>query len=76
MRGTKAILLPLFFLLFSSFYFSSIEETKVYICTGKGSKRYHYDKYCRGLSRCSNHLKTTTLKKAKAMGRSLCGWED
>ncbi len=51
-------------------------ETKVFICMGKGSKRYHYDKYCRGSSRCSTTLKTVSLEKARAMGRNLCGWED
>lgn len=76
MRRTKTILLPLFLLLFSGFNFSPTIETKVYICTGKGSKRYHYDKHCRGLSRCSTPLKTITLEKAQAIGRTLCGWED
>lgn len=51
-------------------------DTKVYVCLGKGSKRYHYDKYCRGLSRCSTKIYGITLSKAKKMGRTLCGWED
>lgn len=55
---------------------SDSSENKVYICTGKGSKRYHYSKSCRGLSRCSNTVKMVTLEKAHAMGRTLCGWED
>ena len=76
MKGSKGILLSFFFLLFSSFNFPSTGETKVHICMGKGSKRYHYDKHCRGLSRCSTPLKTVTLEKARAMGRTLCGWED
>lgn len=71
----KSFVLPLIFLLFT-LKSNQVEETKVYICTGKGSKRYHYDKHCRGLSRCSTTLKTVTLEKAQAMGRTLCGWED
>ncbi len=54
----------------------SLEETNVYICKGKGSKKYHYNKYCRGLSRCSTKIYQVTLPKAKEMGRTLCGWED
>jgi len=50
--------------------------TQVYICKGKGSKKYHYTKSCRGLSRCSTKVYEVTLKKAKEMGRTLCGWED
>lgn len=52
------------------------EETKVYICKGKGSKRYHLIKTCRGLSHCSTDTFEVPLKKAKKMGRTLCGWED
>lgn len=51
-------------------------ETNVYICKGKGSKRYHYTKTCRGLSRCSTKVYKVTLKKAKELKRTLCGWED
>ncbi len=66
-------------LLFSSFLFltpTTFDETKVYICKGKGSKRYHYTASCRGLSRCSTKIYAVTKTKAKAMGRTLCGWED
>ncbi|MFX0555621.1 hypothetical protein ACOCEA_02425 [Maribacter sp. CXY002] len=51
-------------------------ETNVYICKGKGSKKYHYLKSCRGLSNCSTNASELTLSKAKEMGRTLCGWED
>lgn len=51
-------------------------ETEVYICKGKGSKKYHYTKSCRGLSRCSTKVYGVTLKKAKEINRTLCGWED
>lgn len=51
-------------------------DTEVFICKGKGSKKYHYSKSCRGLSRCSTKIFGVTLKKAKEMNRTLCGWED
>ncbi len=60
-----------FFLLFTSF-----SKSNVYICKGKGSKRYHYNKYCRGLSNCSTKIYEVKLSKAKALKRTLCGWED
>ncbi len=53
-----------------------IEITDVYICTGKYSKRYHYNKNCRGLSNCKGEIKRVYLNEAKHKGRTLCGWED
>lgn len=58
-----------------SFYFN-INYSNVYICKGKGSKRYHFTKSCRGLSNCSSKVYEISLSKAKEMGRTLCGWED
>ena len=52
------------------------EVTKVYICTGKFSKRYHYTQKCRGLSNCKADIKQVYLNEAKFKGRTLCGWED
>ncbi len=63
-------------ILFFGLSSSIIEETNVYICKGKGSKKYHYSKSCRGLSRCSTKIYEIPLRKAKEMGRTLCGWED
>ena len=50
-------------------------ETKVYICTGKYAKKYHYDEDCRGLSNCKGDVKEVELKEAKKY-RTLCGFED
>lgn len=61
---------------FVGFNAGSGPETKVYICKGKSSKRYHYDKYCRGLSNCSTKTYEVSLSEAKELGRTLCGWED
>ena len=46
----------------------------VYICTGPMSKRYHCDRYCRGLNSCSKEVIAVSLEKAKKMGRTPCGW--
>ncbi len=48
----------------------------VYICKGPQSKKYHFKKDCRGLSRCSTDTYKVTLADAKKIGRTLCGWED
>ncbi|WP_299436257.1 hypothetical protein [uncultured Maribacter sp.] len=71
----KVTLLLLSLLLLFSFRIKKA-DTNVYICKGKGSKRYHYSKHCRGLSNCSTNVYEVTLSKAKGIGRTLCGWED
>ena len=59
------------------FFISNKElETNVYICKGKGSKKYHYVKSCRGLSNCSTNVYQVSLSKAQDIGRTVCGWED
>ena len=75
MRMNRILLLPLLFCFLGSFEAPS-NVANVYICKGKDSKRCHYDKHCRGLSRCSTKIYEVTLAKAKEMGRTLCGWED
>ncbi|MEC3965251.1 hypothetical protein [Flagellimonas halotolerans] len=72
----RILLLPLLFLWTSSFNTPISLDTNVYVCMGKGSKKYHYRKNCRGLSNCSTKIYQVTLAKAKEMGRTLCGWED
>ncbi len=75
MKNSKALfLLPVVLLL--SFNAAIEEEKTVYICKTKSSKKYHYRKNCRGLSRCSTTIEKVTLKKAKASKKTLCGWED
>ena len=72
MKMSKIILC----LLFLSSGQPTLKETNVYICKGKGSKRYHYIDNCRGLSRCSTKIYKVTLKKAEEIDKTLCGWED
>lgn len=72
----RALIFSLILALTSSFNATISLDTTVYLCMGKGSKRYHYRKSCRGLSNCSTKIHEVTLAKAKDMGRTLCGWED
>jgi len=69
----KLTALALIFILFTSFVGI---ETKVFICKGKSSKKYHLKKDCRGLSNCSTEIFEVSLSKAKELKRTLCGWED
>ena len=48
-------------------------SSKVYICTGGSSKKYHKTSSCTGLSRCSGEVKSITLDEAKKIGRTPCG---
>ena len=48
------------------------KKQKVYICNSVRSTRYHYDKDCRGLSKCKSNIKITTRVKAKKYGRISC----
>ncbi|TXE15689.1 hypothetical protein ES692_15525 [Psychroserpens burtonensis] len=65
-----------FCLLFGAITSFDLVESKIYICKGKYSKKYHYSEKCRGLSNCKSSIEKVTLKDAKNIGRSLCGWED
>ncbi len=53
------------------------KQRTVYICTGKYSKKYHYDNNCIGLSNCKSDVIEVSLKEAKVRyERTLCGLED
>lgn len=68
----KYTLLLLFFFL-TSF---KPPETSVYICGSTGAKKYHFKETCRGLSSCNHGTVKTSIKQAKGLGLTLCGWED
>ncbi len=72
----KLITLVTLFLISTSFIINSLDTTSVYICTGKYSKKYHYEEDCRGLSNCKTKIKEVDITTAKEFGRTLCGWED
>jgi hypothetical protein len=51
-------------------------EDNVFICGSTGAKKYHYNENCRGLSSCSHGVVKKSLKQAKGLGLTICGWED
>ena len=73
MKTTLTILTALMLCSFT-FVQDQSKSSKVYICTGPQSKRYHITQNCRGLSKCSGTIKTITLEDAQKMGRTPCGY--
>lgn len=51
---------------------SADSSGNVYICTGGSSKRYHCDRDCKGLSRCSGEIEEVSEEEAEDMGRTPC----
>lgn len=51
---------------------SAVQRGNVYICTGGSSKRYHCDRDCKGLSRCSGEIEEVSEEEAEDMGRTPC----
>ena len=47
-------------------------DTIVYICTGKSSKRFHSKRSCRGLDACQGEIRAITLQQAKQLNRTPC----
>lgn len=50
----------------------TVASVGVYICTGPNAERYHADRYCGGLSRCSMEIIQTTVADAEARGKTPC----
>ena len=73
MKTKLTLFLLAFFLMFT---LTSSTFSSVYICTGNYSKKYHHNKYCRGLSNCKASIESVSLQEAKNLNRTLCGWED
>lgn len=51
---------------------SDAYSENVFICTGSSSKRYHCDRDCKGLSRCSGEIEEISEDEAEDMGRTPC----
>lgn len=51
---------------------SAYSGGNVFICTGGSSKRYHCDRDCKGLSRCSGEIEEVSEEEAEDMGRTPC----
>lgn len=48
------------------------ESSKVFICTGGSSKRYHKTRSCHGLNNCKGTIKEVTIGYAKDLGKTPC----
>lgn len=57
------------------FSVSTNKQTKVFLCNGSASTKYHLKANCKGLERCTTELDTLTIEQAEAKGRTLCGYE-
>lgn len=69
----KALLLSII----AGFLFTAgSSSTRVYICNGPKSKKYHLTENCRGLKNCSTEIEKVSVEDAKKKGRTLCGYED
>jgi uncharacterized lipoprotein YajG len=51
---------------------SAVSSDNVFICTGSSSKRYHCERDCKGLSRCSGEIEELSEEEAEDMGRTPC----
>lgn len=68
----KLILLFAFIFLSCNTKKASDSRDTVYICTGGSSERFHSDKNCKGLRRCSGNVIEVTSGEAIGMGRTPC----
>ena len=44
----------------------------VYVCRSPGAKRYHCDRWCRGLNSCKHTIEPVSQGKASNMGLTPC----
>lgn len=70
----KSIILVVALWIVSSFPLS--EGNKVYYCDSPNGKRYHQNKQCSGLQKCTHVIRETTLSDASRMGLTQCKLED
>lgn len=47
-------------------------NSKVWVCTGGSSKRYHAYSNCKGLSNCRASVEEISLQEAESMERTPC----
>lgn len=49
---------------------------EVYVCQSATAKRYHRNENCRGIKQCKHSIERTTVKRAEAVGLTICKFED
>ena len=56
--------------------FFPCEVSKVWYCDSPNGKRYHQNKQCSGLQKCTHVIRETTVSEAARMGLTQCKLED
>lgn len=51
-------------------------DSYVYICISKSASKYHFDRYCSGLQKCTHDIEKTTKGDAQYRGYTICLLED
>ena len=54
------------------FGFMSSKSTSVYICDSPNAKKYHFNKNCSGLQKCTHTIKAVTKEEATKLGYTVC----
>ena len=54
----------------------STTSKKVYVCQSSGATKYHYNKSCHALKRCSHTVTAMKRKEAENIGLQICGYEN
>lgn len=48
---------------------------KVWVCKSAGATKYHYNRSCGGLKRCSHTIEASNVKEAEAVGLTKCAYK-
>lgn len=68
--------MKLILLLFTVFIvntsFIEASSTSVYICVSPNAKKYHFDKNCRGLQKCTHEIRKVTKEEAMKKSYTAC----
>lgn len=51
-------------------------DSYVYICISKSASKYHFDRDCSGLQKCTHEIEKTTKGDAQYRGYTVCLLED
>ncbi len=68
----KSFIASVFFLMLVSFTPVKSGPGSVYVCMSSSSSRYHIDRNCRGLGKCSHEIKAMDVAVAEQMGKTPC----
>ncbi|MDB5154962.1 MAG: hypothetical protein JWR54_3713 [Mucilaginibacter sp.] len=53
-------------------HFAVATVDSVYVCVSKTGHKYHSDRDCRGLARCTHEIRKVSTEQAIKMGYSAC----